>query len=82
MERISNYIAKHRYIAADEGMQGMPSKSTFRVAAPVGKRDLYGSMAESSPEVKLAAYKNEMSPFFLYAKASEQPAVKTSGAAR
>eukprot|EP00913_Durusdinium_trenchii_P022979 g21576.t1 len=60
-------------------MEGMPTKTTYRVAAPPSG-DFYGSMAQTAPEVKLAAYKNDMSPFFLYAKASEQPNVKSSGA--
>lgn len=79
VEMIQNHLAKHRLISQSEDMEGMPTKTTYRVAAPPSG-DFYGSMAQTAPEVKLAAYKNDMSPFFLYAKASEQPNVKSSGA--
>lgn len=79
VEQIHHHLAKQR-LTQNEDMEGMPTKATIRVAAPLtGPRDFYGSMAQTAPEVKLAAYKNEMSPFFLYAKASEQPQVKNSG---
>jgi len=80
VEQIQHHLAKQRLLSQNEDMEGMPRKTTMRVAAPPGTPDFYGSMAQTPPEVKLAAYKNEMSPFFLYAKASEQPQVKNSGA--
>ncbi|CAJ1406441.1 unnamed protein product, partial [Effrenium voratum] len=82
VEKIQHHLAKQRLVSQnEEGVAGMPSKTTYHVAAPYGdgSRDFYGSMAETPAEVKLAAYKNPMSPYYLYAKASEQPNVKSSG---
>lgn len=64
-----------------EDALGMPTLSSYRwMAPPPGPESYYGTMAAAAPEVKLAAYKNPLSSFFSYAKASEDPILTASGA--
>lgn len=64
-----------------EDSLGMPSKASYHLQAPPpGPEEYYGTMAAAPPQVKLAAYRNPMSTFFSYARASEAPELQASGA--
>mmetsp|Transcript_30304 Transcript_30304/g.56792 ORF Transcript_30304/g.56792 Transcript_30304/m.56792 type:complete len:543 (+) Transcript_30304:153-1781(+) len=82
VEKIHDHLARRRLVMRGQEPETMPSRMAYRVTAPppVEGADLYGTMASTPPEVKLAAYKNPLSSFFMYAKASEDPTVKSSGA--
>jgi len=73
---------KHAPTAKEaEAMLGMPGRASYHLLAPPpGPEEYYGTMAAAAPQVKLAAYKNPLSPFYSYAKASENPTVVSSGA--
>lgn len=64
-----------------EDSLGMPIKTSYSMyAPPPGPEEYYGTMAAAQPEVKLSAYRNPMSAFYSYARASEAPEVQASGA--
>jgi len=85
VEKLHDHLAKRKLIMREQDPAGgQPGGGvTYHPAVappPMQGGNLYGAMESAPPEVKLSAYNNPMSAYYMYEKAGHQPEVKGSGA--
>lgn len=86
VEKLHDHLAKRKLIMREQHdpAGGQPGGGvTYHPAVappPMQGGNLYGAMESAPPEVKLSAYNNPLSAYYMYEKAGHQPEVKGSGA--